>query len=43
VSGVKFSPGSVVATPGVMEAFRASGDDALAYLWQRKEVQAMLW
>jgi hypothetical protein len=32
VSGVKFSPGSVVATPGVLEAFRASGDDPLAYL-----------
>jgi hypothetical protein len=29
---VKFSPGSVVATPGVLEAFRASGDDPLAYL-----------
>jgi hypothetical protein len=27
-----FSPGSVVATPGVLEAFRASGDDPLAYL-----------
>jgi hypothetical protein len=34
VSGVKFSPGSVVATPGVLEAFRASGDDPLAYLVQ---------
>ncbi|MGA2923934.1 MAG: hypothetical protein ABSE28_22765 [Candidatus Sulfotelmatobacter sp.] len=32
MSGVKFSPGSVVATPGVLEAFRASGDDPLAYL-----------
>jgi hypothetical protein len=32
VSGVKFSPGSVVATPGVLEAFRASGDDPMAYL-----------
>jgi hypothetical protein len=29
---VKFSPGSVVATPGVLEAFRESGDDPLAYL-----------
>jgi hypothetical protein len=32
VSAVKFSPGSVVATPSVLEAFRASGDDLLAYL-----------
>ena len=32
MSRVKFSPGSVVATPGVLEAFRASGDDPLAYL-----------
>jgi hypothetical protein len=32
MSGVKFSPGSVVATPGVLEAFRASGDDPMAYL-----------
>lgn len=32
VSVVKFSPGSVVATPGVLDAFRASGDDPLAYL-----------
>src|ERR1035438_6832612 len=32
MSGVKFSPGSVVATPGVLEEFRASGDDPLAYL-----------
>ena len=30
--GIKFSPGSVVATPGVLEAFRASGDDPLAYI-----------
>ncbi|HEY3974117.1 MAG TPA: hypothetical protein VGM18_14010 [Candidatus Sulfotelmatobacter sp.] len=29
---MKFSPGSVVATPGVLEAFRTSGDDPLAYL-----------
>jgi hypothetical protein len=29
---VKFSPGSVVATPGVLEEFRASGDDPMAYL-----------
>jgi hypothetical protein len=32
VSGVKFSPGNIVATPGVLEAFRASGDDPLAYV-----------
>ena len=32
MSGIRFSPGSVVATPGALEAFRASGDDPLAYL-----------
>jgi len=32
VSGIKFSPGRVVATPGVLEALKASGDDPLAYL-----------
>jgi hypothetical protein len=32
VSGVKFSPGNVVATPGALEALRASGDDPLAYV-----------
>lgn len=32
MSGVRFSPGSVVATPGALEAFRASGDDPLAYM-----------
>lgn len=32
MSAAKFSPGSVVATPGVLEAFRASGDDPLVYL-----------
>jgi hypothetical protein len=32
MSRVKFSPGSVVATPRVLEAFRTSGDDPLAYL-----------
>ena len=32
MSGIKFTPGSVVATPGALEAFRASGDDPLAYL-----------
>ncbi len=32
MSGVKFSPGSLYATPGVLEAFGASGDDLTAYL-----------
>jgi len=32
MSGTKFSPGSVVATPGALAAFRESGDDPLAYL-----------
>jgi hypothetical protein len=32
MSGIRFAPGSVVATPGALEAFRASGDDPLAYL-----------
>lgn len=32
MSGIKFSPGNVVATPGALEAFRASGDDPLAYV-----------
>ncbi len=32
MSGAKFSPGSLYATPGVLEALRASGDDILAYL-----------
>jgi hypothetical protein len=32
MSGAKFSPGSLYATPGVLEAFRASGDDIFAYL-----------
>ena len=31
MSGVRFSPGSLYATPGVLEAFKASGDDPLAY------------
>ena len=30
--GIKFEPGRIVATPGALEAFRASGDDPLAYL-----------
>jgi hypothetical protein len=32
VSRTKFQPGQIVATPGALEAFRASGDDPLAYL-----------
>jgi hypothetical protein len=32
VSGIKFSPGSIVATPGALEAFRASGESPLAFL-----------
>ena len=32
MSGAKFSPGSLYATPGALEAFRVSGDDILAYL-----------
>jgi hypothetical protein len=32
VSGIKFSPGSIVATPGALEAFRASGEDPLPFL-----------
>jgi hypothetical protein len=32
VSGTKFSPGSVYATPGALAAFEASGDDPLAFL-----------
>jgi hypothetical protein len=32
VSGIKFSPGTVVATPGALAAFQASGDDPLAFL-----------
>jgi hypothetical protein len=32
VPGIKFEPGRIVATPGALEAFRASGDDPLAYL-----------
>jgi hypothetical protein len=29
---IRFAPGSIVATPAVLEAFRAVGDDPLAYL-----------
>jgi hypothetical protein len=32
VSGIKFEPGQIVATPGALEAFSASGDDPVAYL-----------
>ena len=32
MSGIKFEPGQIVATPGALEAFRSSGDDPLAYL-----------
>jgi hypothetical protein len=32
VSGIKFSPGTVVATQGALAAFQASGDDPLALL-----------
>ena len=32
MSGIKFSPGSVVATPGALEAFRASAEEPLPFL-----------
>jgi hypothetical protein len=32
VSGIKFSPGSIVATPGALAALEASGADPMAYL-----------
>jgi hypothetical protein len=32
MSGIKFSPGSIVATPGVLEEFKNAGDDPYAYL-----------
>lgn len=32
MSGVKFTPGTVMATPGALAAFQASGDDPLAFL-----------
>ena len=32
MSGIKFEPGQIVATPGALEAFRASGEDPLTYL-----------
>jgi hypothetical protein len=30
--GIKFAPGSLYATPGALAAFKASGDDPLAFL-----------
>jgi hypothetical protein len=32
MSGAKFSPGQIVATPGALDAFRASGESPLAFL-----------
>jgi hypothetical protein len=32
MSAKRFAPGSVVATPGALEALRASGDDPLVFL-----------
>jgi hypothetical protein len=32
MSATRFAPGSVVATPGALEALRASGDDPLVLL-----------
>ena len=32
MSGIKFEPGQIVATPGALEALRASGGDPLVYL-----------
>ena len=32
MSGIKFEPGRIVATPGALEAFRASGVEPLALL-----------
>jgi hypothetical protein len=32
LSGIKFSPGSIVATSGALAALEASGDDPMAYL-----------
>jgi hypothetical protein len=29
---IRFAPGSIVATPAVLAAFQAAGDDPLAYL-----------
>ena len=32
MSGTKFEPGRIGATPGALEAFRASGDDPFPFL-----------
>lgn len=32
MSGPRFALGSIVATPGALDAFRAAGDDPMAYL-----------
>jgi hypothetical protein len=32
MSGIRLTPGSIVATPGVLEAFRASGEEPLPFL-----------
>ena len=32
MSGIKFSPGSIVATPGALAALEASGADPMAYV-----------
>jgi hypothetical protein len=32
VSGAKFSPGAVVATPAALDAFKASGESPLTFL-----------
>ena len=32
MSGIKFEPGQIVATPGALEAFRASGEEPLTFL-----------
>jgi hypothetical protein len=32
VSGIKLSPGYIVATPGALAALEASGEDLMAYL-----------
>jgi hypothetical protein len=32
VSGIKFEPGQIVATPGALAAFEASGEEPLTFL-----------
>ena len=32
MSRIRFAPGSVVATPGALDAFRAAGDSPLTYV-----------